>query len=61
MNRKHLLWVKAIFFGSLFTICLNGCGGGSGQPEKTAGSDEIAQWVADNPAPEEIPLDDGME
>lgn len=47
-----------IWAGFVLVFILSGCGG-SGSLEPTAEQDELEQWVNQNPAPEEVPLEDG--
>lgn len=55
MQRLDFKWATLSAF--LMTICLIGCGGSS-EPEVMTDQDELSEWVANNPAPEEIPLED---
>jgi len=48
-------WISLLAALALFVTV--GCGG-SGSLEPAAEQDELAQWAADNPAPEEVPLDE---
>ncbi len=40
----------------LFLVGTVGCGDGAAKP--AVDEDELSQWVSDNPAPEEVPLDE---
>ena len=55
MRRTDLRFAKLL--AVIIAITSLGCGG-STEPEVMTDQDELSQWVADNPAPEEIPLDD---
>tara|TARA_A100001391_G_scaffold163765_1_gene123408 strand:+ start:852 stop:1013 length:162 start_codon:yes stop_codon:yes gene_type:complete len=49
--------MKPIFTALLLLlamVCSVGCGSGEAKP--AVESDELSQWVSENPAPEEVPL-----
>lgn len=41
----------------LAIICIVGCGGNSGPAAPATSQDEVSNWVKDNPAPPETPVD----
>ena len=47
-------WISLV--AAVALIASVGCGG-SGTVETAAEKDELSEWVADNPAPEEAPLE----
>ncbi|QEG02545.1 hypothetical protein Mal15_66660 [Stieleria maiorica] len=50
-------WVSCVMVMTFAVTMCVGCAGSSEQVETTAEHDELAQWVDENPEPEEVDPD----